>query len=134
MEFCVNYSNEAAGLLREGRIHNYLRMLWGKKILEWSKTPEQALATAVYLNDRYALDGRTDGLVRPVQPSDRAPVAVFASRDVAAAAGPGGRLHLALPSGHSITARSRSTKRRCVRANWPRRMPFSSANSKNVAA
>ncbi|MEO8904081.1 MAG: deoxyribodipyrimidine photolyase [Polyangiaceae bacterium] len=45
-------------LLREGRIHNYLRMLWGKKILEWSKTPEHALATAIYLNDKYALDGR----------------------------------------------------------------------------
>jgi deoxyribodipyrimidine photo-lyase len=45
-------------LLKEGRMHNYLRMLWGKKILEWSKTPEQALATAIYLNDRYALDGR----------------------------------------------------------------------------
>ena len=45
-------------LVSEGRIHNYLRMLWGKKILEWSKTPEQALATAIYLNDRYALDGR----------------------------------------------------------------------------
>ncbi|MEO6603944.1 MAG: deoxyribodipyrimidine photolyase, partial [Polyangiaceae bacterium] len=45
-------------LLREGRIHNYLRMLWGKKILEWSKTPEQALATTIYLNDRHAVDGR----------------------------------------------------------------------------
>jgi deoxyribodipyrimidine photo-lyase len=45
-------------LLRDGRIHNYLRMLWGKKILEWSKTPEQALATATFLNDRYAVDGR----------------------------------------------------------------------------
>jgi deoxyribodipyrimidine photo-lyase len=45
-------------LLRDGRIHNYLRMLWGKKILEWSKTPEQALATTIYLNDRYAVDGR----------------------------------------------------------------------------
>lgn len=45
-------------LVQEGRIHNYLRMLWGKKILEWSKTPEQALATAIYLNDRHALDGR----------------------------------------------------------------------------
>lgn len=45
-------------LVQEGRIHNYLRMLWGKKILEWSKTPEQALGTAIYLNDRYALDGR----------------------------------------------------------------------------
>lgn len=45
-------------LVREGRIHNYLRMLWGKKILEWSKTPEEALATTIYLNDRYAMDGR----------------------------------------------------------------------------
>jgi deoxyribodipyrimidine photo-lyase len=45
-------------LLREGRVHNYLRMLWGKKILEWSKSPQHALATAIYLNDRYALDGR----------------------------------------------------------------------------
>lgn len=45
-------------LLIEGRIHNYLRMLWGKKMLEWGKTPEEALAATLYLNDRYALDGR----------------------------------------------------------------------------
>ncbi|HUK66645.1 MAG TPA: deoxyribodipyrimidine photolyase [Anaeromyxobacteraceae bacterium] len=45
-------------LLGEGRIHNYLRMLWGKKILEWSAAPEEALATMIALNDRYALDGR----------------------------------------------------------------------------
>lgn len=45
-------------LRQEGRIHNYLRMLWGKKILEWSPTPESALATMVELNNRYALDGR----------------------------------------------------------------------------
>jgi deoxyribodipyrimidine photo-lyase len=45
-------------LVQNGRIHNYLRMLWGKKILEWSKTPEHALATAIFLNDRYAVDGR----------------------------------------------------------------------------
>ncbi|AKT42956.1 deoxyribodipyrimidine photolyase [Chondromyces crocatus] len=45
-------------LLREGRIHNYLRMLWGKKILEWSKTPEEALSVMLELNDRFALDGR----------------------------------------------------------------------------
>lgn len=45
-------------LLREGRVHNYLRMLWGKKILEWSATPREALATMVELNNRYALDGR----------------------------------------------------------------------------
>lgn len=44
-------------LLKTGRIHGYLRMYWGKKILEWSKTPEEALEIAIYLNDRYALDG-----------------------------------------------------------------------------
>lgn len=45
-------------LLREGRIHGYLRMLWGKKILEWSPTPQQAMEIMIKLNDRYALDGR----------------------------------------------------------------------------
>ncbi|MDW7709949.1 MAG: hypothetical protein SCH98_05700 [Deferrisomatales bacterium] len=45
-------------LLREGRLHNYLRMLWGKKILEWSPGPREALATLRELNDRYAVDGR----------------------------------------------------------------------------
>lgn len=45
-------------LLREGAIHNYLRMLWGKKILEWSPSPQQALEVLVELNNRYALDGR----------------------------------------------------------------------------
>ncbi len=45
-------------LVREGRLHGYLRMLWGKKILEWSADPETALATMLRLNDRWALDGR----------------------------------------------------------------------------
>lgn len=45
-------------LVREGRMHNYLRMLWGKKILEWSPSPQDALATMIDLNNRYALDGR----------------------------------------------------------------------------
>lgn len=45
-------------LLREGRIHNYLRMLWGKKILEWSPSPRKALERMIELNNRYALDGR----------------------------------------------------------------------------
>ena len=45
-------------LLTEGRIHNYLRMLWGKKILHWSSGPEQALRIMVELNNKYALDGR----------------------------------------------------------------------------
>jgi deoxyribodipyrimidine photo-lyase len=45
-------------LLVDGTIHNYLRMLWGKKILEWSPTPRAALDAMLELNDRYALDGR----------------------------------------------------------------------------
>jgi deoxyribodipyrimidine photo-lyase len=45
-------------LVREGRMHNYLRMLWGKKILDWSATPENALEIMIELNNRYALDGR----------------------------------------------------------------------------
>jgi deoxyribodipyrimidine photo-lyase len=39
-------------------MHGYMRMYWAKKILEWSESPEKALETAVYLNDRYSLDGR----------------------------------------------------------------------------
>ncbi len=45
-------------LLLTGKIHGYYRMYWGKKIIEWSPTPEDALSSAIYLNDRYALDGR----------------------------------------------------------------------------
>lgn len=45
-------------LVTTGGIHGYLRMYWAKKILEWSAGPEEALATALFLNDRYALDGR----------------------------------------------------------------------------
>jgi deoxyribodipyrimidine photo-lyase len=45
-------------LLREGRIHGYLRMLWGKKILEWSETPRRALSVMIELNNRWAVDGR----------------------------------------------------------------------------
>jgi deoxyribodipyrimidine photo-lyase len=45
-------------LLREGRLHNYLRMLWGKRILEWSPTPRDALDVMIELNNKYALDGR----------------------------------------------------------------------------
>ena len=39
-------------------MHNYLRMLWGKKILQWSPCPEEALATMIELNNKYALDGQ----------------------------------------------------------------------------
>lgn len=51
--------NSAQNQLRsEGKMHGFLRMYWAKKILEWTKTPEEALSFAIYLNDRYNLDGR----------------------------------------------------------------------------
>jgi deoxyribodipyrimidine photo-lyase len=45
-------------MVHAGWMHNYMRMYWAKKILEWSKSPQQAYNTAVYLNDKYFLDGR----------------------------------------------------------------------------
>ncbi|MBN2090899.1 deoxyribodipyrimidine photo-lyase [candidate division KSB1 bacterium] len=41
-----------------GKMQGYMRMYWGKKILEWSSTPESAFKTALYLNNKYELDGR----------------------------------------------------------------------------
>jgi len=45
-------------LINTGKLHGYMRMYWAKKILEWSKSPEKALMIAIYLNDKYELDGR----------------------------------------------------------------------------
>lgn len=45
-------------MVEDGWMHGYVRMYWAKKILEWTKTPEEAFAIAVRLNDRYELDGR----------------------------------------------------------------------------
>jgi deoxyribodipyrimidine photo-lyase len=45
-------------LLAEGQIHNYQRILWRKKILEWPASPEEALDIMIELNNRYALDGQ----------------------------------------------------------------------------
>jgi len=45
-------------MARTGKMQGYMRMYWGKKILEWSKTPQEAYATALYLNNKYEIDGR----------------------------------------------------------------------------
>ncbi len=45
-------------LVLRGKMQGYMRMYWGKKILEWSRLPEEAYDTALYLNNRYSLDGR----------------------------------------------------------------------------
>ncbi len=51
--------NATQGQLRtDGRIHNYLRILWGKKFLEWTRSGEEALACMLHINNRWALDGR----------------------------------------------------------------------------
>lgn len=50
--------NAAQNQLRKtGKIHGYMRMYWAKKMLEWSETPEMALADCIYLNDSYSIDG-----------------------------------------------------------------------------
>ena len=45
-------------MLQTGKIHGYYRMYWGKKILEWSRTPQEAVDTMVHIHDIWALDGR----------------------------------------------------------------------------
>ncbi|XP_071379392.1 CPD photolyase [Centroberyx affinis] len=45
-------------MVTEGKMHGFLRMYWAKKILEWTSSPEEALSIALYLNDRYELDGQ----------------------------------------------------------------------------
>jgi deoxyribodipyrimidine photo-lyase len=42
----------------KGKMHGYMRMYWGKKILEWTKSPEEAFRIALTLNNKYELDGR----------------------------------------------------------------------------
>lgn len=44
-------------LTTTGKMHGYMRMYWAKKILEWSLTPSDAVACAIYLNDKYSIDG-----------------------------------------------------------------------------
>jgi deoxyribodipyrimidine photo-lyase len=45
-------------MVRRGKMHGYMRMYWAKKILEWTSGPGAALKSAMYLNDRFELDGR----------------------------------------------------------------------------
>jgi deoxyribodipyrimidine photo-lyase len=45
-------------MVNEGKMHGFMRMYWAKKILEWTSSPSEALETAIYLNDKYNLDGR----------------------------------------------------------------------------
>jgi deoxyribodipyrimidine photo-lyase len=53
------YWNAAMREMRyTGFMHNYMRMYWGKKILEWSPTPQKAFRTTLAINNKYFIDGR----------------------------------------------------------------------------
>ncbi len=45
-------------IVRDGRLHNYMRMLWGKQVLNWSTSPQEAVQTLIHLNNKYGVDGR----------------------------------------------------------------------------
>ena len=45
-------------MMHTGKMHGFMRMYWAKKLLEWTSTPDEALAIGIYLNDKYELDGR----------------------------------------------------------------------------
>jgi deoxyribodipyrimidine photo-lyase len=45
-------------MMKTGKMQGYMRMYWGKKILEWSKTPQDAYSVALHLNNKYEIDGR----------------------------------------------------------------------------
>ncbi len=45
-------------MMLSGKMHGYMRMYWGKKIIEWTPAPEQAFQFAIHLNNKYELDGR----------------------------------------------------------------------------
>lgn len=45
-------------MMVRGKMHGYMRMYWGKKILEWTETPDKAFKIAIYLNNKYEIDGR----------------------------------------------------------------------------
>ena len=55
----VLYWNAAqVEMMETGKMHGYMRMYWGKKILEWTSSPEESISTAIKLNDKYQIDGR----------------------------------------------------------------------------
>ncbi|MDZ4120773.1 MAG: hypothetical protein U1C33_00010, partial [Candidatus Cloacimonadaceae bacterium] len=54
----IHWNAAQKEMLLSGKMHNYMRMYWGKKIMEWSFSPEEAFYRIQYLNNKYCLDGR----------------------------------------------------------------------------
>jgi len=57
-EYVLYWNAAQREMVETGKMHGYMRMYWGKKIIEWTETPEDAYWIALYLNNRYELDGR----------------------------------------------------------------------------
>lgn len=68
-------------MVTEGKMHGFLRMYWAKKILEWTSSPEEALSTSLYLNDRFELDGQDPNGVVGEDPDSSQPFIRFAPHD-----------------------------------------------------
>ena len=62
LEYAVTYdplwNASQLQMIHQGKMHGFLRMYWCKKILEWTTSPQEAIEIAIYLNDKYSLDGR----------------------------------------------------------------------------
>ncbi|MDQ3633183.1 MAG: deoxyribodipyrimidine photolyase [Acidobacteriota bacterium] len=62
LENCETYDELWNATQREmnetGEVHNYVRMLWGKLVIQWTKNYEDAFAILEHLNNKYCLDGR----------------------------------------------------------------------------
>lgn len=54
----IYWNSAQREMVYTGKMHGYMRMYWAKKILEWSRTPEEAYYTTLYLNNKYFIDGR----------------------------------------------------------------------------
>ena len=62
-------------MVKTGKMHGYMRMYWGKKILEWSARPEEGFHAALVLNNKYELDGRDPNAFAGVAWQTRPPLA-----------------------------------------------------------
>ena len=60
-------------MLLSGFMHNYMRMYWGKKVLEWKRTPQEAFEDLLYLNNKYFICGRDPNFVCERRVDIRAP-------------------------------------------------------------
>ena len=59
-------------MVLNGKMQGYMRMYWGKKLLEWNSDPETAIRLAIHLNDKYEIDGRNPNGYADIEDSSSA--------------------------------------------------------------